>query len=123
MSDEGPLWAKPGLSLDEEIVRFCARDDRELDRELFGADLEATKAHVRGLYRIGALREDEAERLVVALDELFMEHAEGRFFPPDADEDGHSAIERALTERLGELGKKVHLGRSRNDQVLVAERL
>lgn len=118
-----PLWAKEGLELDEGIVRYCAGDDWLLDRELLACDLEGTKAHVKGLVAISALARDEGERLLAGLDALLEEHARGEFAPTPDDEDGHSAIERALCERLGEVGKRVHLGRSRNDQVLTAMRL
>lgn len=116
------LWSKGAVS-DAEMLRYTARDDATLDRELLPFDLRASIAHVRALGRIGALTESEAGALVGALEELTRELAEGRFgIAPDL-EDGHTAIELELTRRLGETGKRVHLGRSRNDQVLVAMRL
>lgn len=118
-----PLWQKQGVAIDAKIMAFLAAEDVILDRELFLFDVEASAAHAEGLARIGALAEaDRAaiERELVALAEDFRE---GRFVLDDRFEDGHSAIEHALVERLGDAGKRVHLGRSRNDQVLVALRL
>ena len=118
-----PLWAKEGVELDDDIVRYCAGDDWLLDKELLGFDLLGSIAHVKGLVAISALETSDGERLLSALEALFEEHKRGTFSPTPDDEDGHSAIERALVERLGESGKRVHLGRSRNDQVLTATRL
>ncbi len=121
--DQGPLWAADGVVVDESIVRFCRGDDQTLDHDLLGDDLRATRAHVRGLVAAEVLAPADGGQLVEALDTLIEEYAEGRFTLGSQDEDGHSAIERVLTERLGDVGKKVHTGRSRNDQVLVASRL
>lgn len=118
-----PLWAKGQVSLDEQIMRFLAGEDIILDQQLFPHDVRATRAHVAGLSRIGVLSADEAATLDAALADLGRLFDEGFFILDDSFEDGHSAIEAFLTERLGELGKKVHTGRSRNDQVLVATRL
>lgn len=118
-----PLWQKHGVAIDAKIMAFLAAEDVILDRELFLFDVEASAAHAEGLARIGVLAEaDRAaiERELVALAE---DYREGRFVLDDRFEDGHSAIEHALVERLGDAGKRVHLGRSRNDQVLVALRL
>jgi argininosuccinate lyase len=119
----GLLWDKTGASVDAKIQRFCAGDDVVLDRALFLADVRASKAHVHGLARIGVLSADEAGAIDRALDDLAVEFEAGRFVLDDRFEDGHSAIESYLTDRLGDAGKKVHTGRSRNDQVLVALRL
>jgi hypothetical protein len=117
-----PLWAKGGLT-DAAMLAYTARDDWRLDQALLAHDLRASKAHVRGLGRVGALLEADAATLVGALEELERELAEGRFVLDDQVEDGHTAIELELVRRLGDVGKRVHLGRSRNDQVLVAMRL
>ncbi|MFO0548971.1 MAG: lyase family protein [Polyangiaceae bacterium] len=122
MSGHRPLWDK-GYDPDRVALAFTSRDDHLLDRQLLPWDLIASKAHVRGLARAGALPDAEATRLVAALEELEVEVRAGRFTVEAFHEDGHSAIEAALVERLGETGKRVHLGRSRNDQVLVATRL
>jgi argininosuccinate lyase len=116
------LWDKGGSS-DSEMMRYTARDDWQLDRRLLPHDLHATRAHVRGLARIQVLSQDELALLEGALDKLIERCAAGTFTVGEADEDCHSAIEAALVAELGEVGKKVHTGRSRNDQVLVALRL
>ncbi len=118
-----PLWDKGGATVDERIMRFCAGEDVVLDRQLFVYDVRASKAHVRGLVRIGLLSEEEGNQLVSTLDELADAYTAGEFVLDETYEDGHSAIEAYLTSRLGDVGKKVHTGRSRNDQVLVAARL
>ncbi len=118
----GRLWDKGGVS-DAEMMRYTARDDWQLDQRLLGYDLRATLAHARGLGRIGVLSEAELAAMEVAIEELLSRYEAGDLLLSAADEDGHSAIEAALIETLGEAGKKVHTGRSRNDQVLVALRL
>ena len=65
-----PLWDKGGATVDERIMRFCAGEDVVLDRQLFVYDIRASKAHVRGLVRIGLLSEEEGDALVATLDEL-----------------------------------------------------
>ena len=117
-----PLWSK-GKAFDAEMLRYTARDDFALDRQLLPFDLRASIAHVRGLARVGGLEQGEADRLVRELEALLVLAEDGSFTVKPEHEDGHSAIEAALVERLGETGKRVHLGRSRNDQVLVAVRL
>ncbi len=119
----GLIWDKGGDSVDARVQRFCAGDDVLLDRELLPYDVRATVAHVRGLHRIGLLDEADSRRLEEALERLGEEFSSGAFVLDERWEDGHSAIEAWLTERLGDLGKRVHTGRSRNDQVLVAQRL
>jgi argininosuccinate lyase len=118
----GNLWDKGGAS-DAAMMRYTARDDWQLDQRLLAYDLRATLAHVRGLARIGVLGEDELARLENAIASLEQRRADGELTLSESDEDGHTAIENALIGELGELGKKLHTGRSRNDQVLVALRL
>ena len=117
------LWQKSGTRTDARIMRFLAGDDVLLDREFFLHDVEASKAHVEGLSRIGILRVDEVQAITRELDALAGDFRSGAFVLDERHEDGHSAIEARLTERLGDSGRKVHTGRSRNDQVLVATRL
>lgn len=121
--DSRLLWQKPGTRTDERIMRFLAGDDVVLDREFLLHDIEASKAHVGGLANIGILNADEAQAIARELDVLAEDFRSGRFVLDDRYEDGHSAIEARLTERLGDAGRKVHTGRSRNDQILVATRL
>ncbi|WP_460811808.1 argininosuccinate lyase [Luteimonas pelagia] len=117
------LWQKPGVRVDERIQRFCAGDDVMLDRGFLRFDIAASRVHAEGLQRIGLLTKDEYEGIARELAALDTDFAESRFVLDDRYEDGHSAIEARLVERLGEPGKKIHAGRSRNDQVLVATRL
>ncbi|HEU4405923.1 MAG TPA: argininosuccinate lyase [Polyangiaceae bacterium] len=118
-----PLWAKGGDELDPEIMRFLAGEDVVADRALLPYDIEATAAHAAGLARVGLVAEADAARLRDELARLADDVAAGRFVLDERYEDGHTAIEARLTERLGELGKRVHAGRSRNDQVQAALRL
>lgn len=116
------LWDKGG-DADAAMLRYTSRDDWKLDQRLLAYDLVATRAHVEGLSRIGILSADERSVMTNALDELVRQNDAGQLVLTEADEDGHTAIESALVNKLGDVGKKVHTGRSRNDQVLVALRL
>ncbi|PCC75250.1 argininosuccinate lyase [Nannocystis exedens] len=118
-----PLWDKGQAALDAAAQEFCAGDDVVLDRRLILHDIRASIAHVHGLQRIDVLAAAEAEALVNGLGELAEAVRAGSFVLDERFEDGHSAIEWYLSERLGDVGRKVHTGRSRNDQVLVAMRL
>ena len=118
-----PLWQKSGIQIDARIMRFLAGDDVILDREFFLHDITASKAHVEGLANIGVVSADEAAALKRELDALADDFTSGAFVLDERYEDGHSAIEARLTERLGDAGRRVHTGRSRNDQILVATRL
>lgn len=117
------LWQKPGVAVDAEIQAFLAGDDVILDREFFLHDIAASKAHAEGLQRIGILSQDELAGLLRELDALASDFRSGAFVLDEKFEDGHSAIEARLTERLGDAGRRIHTGRSRNDQILVATRL
>ena len=117
------LWQKPGVKVDARIQRFLAGEDVILDREFLRYDIRASRAHAQGLQRIGLLSDAELlgiERELSALDAAVMA---GEFVLDERFEDCHSAIEAWLIERLGDAGKKIHTGRSRNDQILVATRL
>ena len=117
------LWQKDGVAVDARIMRFLAGDDVVLDREFFLHDIAASKVHVEGLGRIGVMDAAEAASLTGELDARAADFTSGRFVLDERFEDGHSAIEARLVERLGDTGRKVHAGRSRNDQILVATRL
>jgi len=117
------LWQKEGVQVDERIQRFLAGNDIVDDRALFGYDLRASEAHAEGLANIGILTGEELQALKKELSLLALDWAEGRFVLDARFEDGHSAIESRLVERLGDTGRKIHTGRSRNDQVLVVTRL
>ncbi|WP_202844875.1 argininosuccinate lyase [Luteimonas saliphila] len=117
------LWQKPGVEVDARIQHFLAGDDVVLDREFFLHDIRASAAHAQGLQRIGILSSGELAGLERELAQLGDDFRSGAFVLDERYEDGHSAIEARLTERLGDTGRKIHAGRSRNDQVLVATRL
>jgi argininosuccinate lyase len=118
-----PLWQKSNIKIDARIMKFLAGDDVLLDREFFLHDITASKAHVEGLANIGVVSAEEAAALKRELDVLAQDFQAGKFVLDERYEDGHSAIEARLTERLGDAGRRVHTGRSRNDQILVATRL
>ncbi|MGN6512360.1 MAG: argininosuccinate lyase [Lysobacteraceae bacterium] len=117
------LWQKPGVELDPRIQSFLAGDDVLLDREFFLHDIAASRVHAQGLRRIGLLDADALAGIERELDALADDFRTGAFVLDARHEDGHSAIEARLTERLGDAGRRIHAGRSRNDQVLVATRL
>lgn len=117
------LWQKPGVKVDARIQRFLAGEDVILDREFFLFDIQASRAHAQGLQQIGILSADELAGLSRELDALAADFSAGEFVLDERFEDGHSAIESRLIERLGDAGRKIHTGRSRNDQILVATRL
>lgn len=118
-----PLWQKADSKIDAKIMAFLAGNDVMLDREFFLHDIQASVAHVEGLANIGVVSADEAAGIKRELALLADDFSAGRFILDDTYEDGHSAIEARLTERLGDAGRRVHTGRSRNDQILVATRL
>ena len=117
------LWQKPGVAVDAKIQAFLAGDDVILDREFFLHDIAASTAHAEGLQRIGILSADELDGLRRELAILAEDFRSGAFVLDERYEDCHSAIEARLTERLGDAGRRIHTGRSRNDQILVATRL
>ena len=116
------LWAK-GLPLDQAVHRFTVGDDPELDRRLLRFDALGSAAHARMLAHAGLLPEQDAQRLVAALAAIAAGAQRGEIRITPQQEDCHTAIETLLTEQLGEAGKHIHLGRSRNDQVALALRL
>ncbi len=117
------LWQKSGVQTDARIMKFLAGNDVILDREFFLSDIKASGAHVEGLRNIGIVSAEEAAALSRELSTLAEDFRSGAFVLDERFEDCHSAIEARLTERLGDAGRRVHTGRSRNDQILVATRL
>lgn len=117
------LWQKPGVAVDAKIQAFLAGDDVILDREFFLYDIAASTAHAEGLQHIGILSPEELDGLKRELAMLADDFRSGAFVLDERYEDCHSAIEARLTDRLGDAGRKIHTGRSRNDQILVATRL
>ncbi|MFP4509362.1 MAG: argininosuccinate lyase [Spirochaetaceae bacterium] len=116
------LWDK-GYDLDSLIEAFTVANDYELDRSLVVADCLGSMAHARGLARAGIISDDDADMLVDELLTIARAGASASFEIRPEDEDVHTAIEAALTVRLGDLGKRIHTGRSRNDQIITALRL
>ena len=116
------LWQK-GTATNEKIDRFTVGKDREHDLVLAVYDCKASIAHAEMLGSIGLLQKEEVTALVAALEKIKQSAVEGTFTIEAAFEDMHSKIEFLLTEELGDLGKKIHTARSRNDQVLVALQL
>lgn len=116
------LWDK-GQPLDERILRFTAGEDHHLDERLVEYDVRASIAHARMLESSGLLDAGDCAAICDGLEKLGAEHAAGRWTIELADEDVHGALERRLIAAIGEAGGRVHLGRSRNDQVLAALRL
>ncbi|NIP17699.1 MAG: argininosuccinate lyase [Xanthomonadales bacterium] len=119
------VWKKTGQDAgpDEQVMEFLAGDDVRLDRELLPFDIRASAAHADGLREIGILDDDENRKIQAALETIAEEYRSGARVLDERFEDGHSAIEAWLTDMLGALGRKIHTGRSRNDQVAVALRL
>ena len=116
------LWGK-GLPLDAAVHRFTVGDDPVVDRQLLAHDALGSAAHARMLASVGLLSGADAVALVAALEALHGEALAGRIDILPEQEDGHTALEAALVARVGEAGKRIHLGRSRNDQVQLALRL
>ncbi len=112
------LWDK-GFSTAQEIERFTVGRDREMDLYLAESDVLGSMAHITMLESIGLLTADELKTLLAELRAIREEILAGRFTIEEGVEDVHSQIELMLTRRLGDMGKKIHSGRSRNDQVLV----
>lgn len=112
------LWSK-GFEPDKMIEEFTVGQDRELDLQLARYDVEGSKAHIKMLESIGLLKTDELQILTAALNDIAEIIERGEFFIEPGVEDVHSQVEFMLTQRLGDVGKKIHSGRSRNDQVLV----
>ena len=112
------LWDK-GYDEDARIDAFTVGHDRELDLELAPYDILGTMAHITMLETVGLLSKEDLEALLPELKGLYSLAEEGKFTIEDDVEDVHSQVELMLTRKLGDIGKKVHTGRSRNDQVLV----
>ncbi len=116
------LWDK-GAPLDERVLRFTAGEDHELDDRLVAYDVRASIAHAEMLHECGLLGADELAAIRDGLEALAAGHARGEWSVTLELEDGQTALETLLTRRIGDAGARLHAGRSRNDQVLVALRL
>ena len=116
------LWDK-GIKIDEKIEQFTVGNDREVDMYIAKYDLKASLAHAKMLFSIGIISPIELQQLEKGLSILEKQIHEGSFVIETQFEDVHSKIEFELTKMFGEVGKKIHTARSRNDQVLVALQL
>ena len=112
------LWSK-GTQATDLVEDFTVGNDRTLDMRLAKYDVTGSMAHIKMLESIGLLTSEELDTLTAALDDILTEIENGKFVLEDDVEDIHSQVELLLTRRLGDIGKKIHSGRSRNDQVLV----
>ncbi len=117
------LWQKSPASLHPTIEKYTVGEDPVLDGQLFPFDIAASRAHAKGLRKIGILSSKELSGLLSALTQLEQDFSHGKLHITVKDEDCHTVIENELTKKIGATGKKMHTGRSRNDQVLVALRL
>jgi len=116
------LWQKD-FSIDKKIETFTVGKDRELDLQLAKYDIQGSLAHIKMLESIGLLTTEEWQQLDSALKRIYRKIEKGVFEIEAGVEDVHSQVELMLTEEMGDVGKKIHSGRSRNDQVLVDLRL
>ena len=112
------LWNK-GVEAAQAVEDFTVGNDREMDLRLAKYDVLGSKAHIAMLSEVGLLPKDEEQLLQKELDNILGQIERGEFVLEDIAEDIHSQVEICLTRKLGDLGKKIHSGRSRNDQVLV----
>jgi argininosuccinate lyase len=113
------LWQKENTSVSALIEKFTVGRDKEFDQQLAKYDVEGSIAHVTMLGEVGLMTSEEALKAVNALKEILREIKESRFTIEENVEDVHSQVELLLTKRIGDIGKKIHSGRSRNDQVAV----
>jgi len=117
------IWNQSSKDIDTAIDDFLSSEDIVLDQELFLYDIEASIAHARELENINILTKSETKKVIASLKRLAKLFLAKKFKLTSKYEDCHSAIEDYLTKELGSTGKKIHTGRSRNDQVMVAMRL
>ncbi|MBS7374817.1 MAG: argininosuccinate lyase, partial [Muribaculaceae bacterium] len=116
------LWEK-NVEVNHDVEAYTVGRDREMDMYLARYDVLGSLAHITMLESIGLLSSSELAILVAELRKIYAEIERGEFAIEDGVEDVHSEVELLLTRRLGDVGKKIHSGRSRNDQVLVDLRL
>ena len=116
------LWDKNN-SVNEKIIEFTVGDDRLNDLYLIKYDVKASISHAKMLYRSNLLSEIECDKIINILNEILSQAEAGELKIEKEFEDMHSKIEYILTDKLGDIGKKIHTARSRNDQVLVSIQL
>lgn len=113
------LWQKENTSVSELIEKFTVGRDKEFDQLLAKYDVQGSIAHVTMLAEVGLMTKAESDKAVIALKDILKEINESKFRIEENVEDVHSQVELILTQRIGDIGKKIHSGRSRNDQVAV----
>src|SRR6195952_945730 len=113
------LWEKKGVDINGEIEKFTVGRDTEFDMVLARYDVQGSIAHVKMLASVNMLNPEEADLILKELEIIESEIKKGAFFIEEGVEDIHSQIELNLIKKIGEAGKKIHSGRSRNDQVAV----
>ena len=112
------LWEK-SVQVDKDIERYTIGRDREMDLYLAPFDVLGSMAHITMLESIGLLTKEELDVLLAEMKNIYADAVKGNFEIEEGIEDVHSQVELLLTRRLGDIGKKIHSGRSRNDQVLI----
>jgi len=117
------LWQNGGAASQELVERYTAADDALLDNHIVEMDVYTNAAHVRMLADCGYMGEEERDSIIVSLRGILESWKSGSFAVLPEDEDVHTKIENRVTDRVGEAGKRIHTGRSRNDQVLTDMRL
>lgn len=117
------LWSTSERKINPIVEAYTAGTDHVFDMQLMPFDIEASRAHAMGLQKIGILTSKELEDILSALGDLEEAFTRGEIKITPEDEDCHTVIENYLVKKLGDTGKKIHTGRSRNDQILVATRL
>lgn len=117
------LWEKSGSTLNPAVTDYIISKDLEADNKLLPFDIKGSIAHTRMLGSVGLLEQKDVTAIIDTLEEIKRKHADGEFVLRQENEDVHTEIENYLVEKLGSIGKRVHVGRSRNDQVLTDMRL
>src|SRR5262245_15698702 len=112
------LWQKK-IEINKEVEEFTIGKDREMDSYLAQSDILGSIAHITMLENVGLLTSNELEQLLTELKNIYQSIDYERFLIEEGVEDIHSQVELMLTRKLGDIGKKIHSGRSRNDQVLL----
>ncbi len=117
------LWEKAGAKLNPAVTQYIISENLEADNKLLPFDVQASTAHAHMLGKVGLLDEKDVDAICMTLAEIKHKHENGEFVLNQDNEDVHTEIEAYLVQKLGDVGKRVHVGRSRNDQVLTAMRL
>ena len=121
-TNEKPIWDR-GDAIDAAMLAFTVGDDWRMDQRLVAHELTGSRVHARALVRAGLISDEDGARILAGLDELARAHRAGEWTVEPGDEDVHSAVERRLIAAIGEAGKRLHTGRSRNEQVALDVRL